>query len=158
MTVSGALVMCGVEWATIMLHIALVVFVTIAPLVVPTSLVPWLIGFFPVVLLLYAMFGECPVTSAEKFARRQCRQQFPSFPDILPAISVNEPADDTMATDTAMHFFRRVVYATTGLVLEERDVMICIVIAWMYMYGVFLWRCGHVAHAFRVSKVIMHDI
>ena len=127
---------CGAEIFVAIAHVLLVAFVVLVPLVAPAAWLPWALWFFPGVLLLYVMFGECPVTTAELAARNMCRARFPFMPSLFPPVPTTD-GDNGVPEE---QFFRRFVHSVFGVELTERDVMLCMVLAWMAMYACYFIR------------------
>lgn len=143
----GAAIACGTHLFIIITHIVFVAVVLLVSAAAPPPVLPWLLGFLPLVLVLYLLFGECPLTTLEYVSQETCATHFTPV-EWLPSLDPEwgEEVYGNRQSTPHRHFFRRFVHGVTGWTLTEADVAVLMVCAWWVCYGIMMVRCGHVSY------------
>lgn len=149
----AAEIACAGNLALTFFHIMLGVGAVLAPFLLPWWALKWALGFIPMALLAFALFGDCPLTLAESAMAAQCATKYGDRGSVLPPVPLtpDEARNRSPAFAAAFqtNFIRRFAFWALGARLSASDCRGIMMVLWGVTYLMFLVRSGDISRGCR---------
>lgn len=149
----AAEVACASNLALTLLHILVGVAALLTPFLMPWWALKWALGFIPMAMLAFALFGDCPLTLLESSFARPCEAKYGARASLLPNVPLtrDEAKDRSPAFARVFqtNFIRRFAYWAGGARLSASDCRGIMMLVWGVTYIMFLARSGDVERGFQ---------
>lgn len=156
----SAEVACASNLFLTLMHILVGVVALLTPFLMPWWTLKWALGFIPMALLAFALFGDCPLTLLESAFAQPCEAKYGAGATLLPNVPLTEDEAKNRSPAFARmfqtNFIRRFAYWAWGARLSASDCRGIMMLVWGVTYIMFLARSGDVERGLHVVGRVMN--